>query len=52
MCGKPPTRFANPDGGSDPIALELTDGLMHPHNASVIQFGAIHNASVIQFGAD
>ena len=26
MRGKPPTRFASPDSGSDPIALELTDG--------------------------
>ena len=25
MHGKPPTRFASPDGGSDPIALEPTD---------------------------
>ena len=26
MRRKPPTRFASPDSGSDPIALELTDG--------------------------
>ena len=25
MRGKPPTRYASPDGGSDPIALEPTD---------------------------
>ena len=28
-CGKPPTRYASPDDGSDPIAFELTDGLIH-----------------------
>ena len=26
MCGKHPTRFASPDGGSDPIVSESTDG--------------------------
>ena len=26
MCEKPPTRYANPDGGSDPIVSEPTDG--------------------------
>ena len=26
MCGKHPTRFASPDGGSDPIVSEPTDG--------------------------
>ena len=25
MCGKHPTRFASPDGGSDPIVSESTD---------------------------
>ena len=29
MCGKCPKRYANPDGGSDPIALEPTDGPIH-----------------------
>ena len=26
MCGKLPTQFASPDGGSDPIVSESTDG--------------------------
>ena len=26
MCGKHPTRYASPDGGSDPIVSEPTDG--------------------------
>ena len=26
MCGKHPTGFASPDGGSDPIVSESTDG--------------------------
>ena len=26
MCGRHPTRFASPDGGSDPIVSEPTDG--------------------------
>ena len=26
MCKKPPTRYASPDGGSDPVASEPTDG--------------------------
>ena len=26
MCGKHTTRFASPDGGSDPIVSESTDG--------------------------
>ena len=25
MCEKPPVQYASPDGGSDPIALALTD---------------------------
>ena len=25
-CGKPPTRYVSPDGGSDPVASEPTDG--------------------------
>ena len=29
MCGKHPTRFASPDGGSDPIVSEPTDGPIH-----------------------
>ena len=28
MCGKHPTRFASPDGGSDPNVSEPTDGLI------------------------
>ena len=28
MCGKHPKRFASPDGGSDPIVSESTDGLI------------------------
>ena len=28
MCGKHPTRFVSPDGGSDPIVSESTDGLI------------------------
>ena len=28
MCGKHPTRFASPDGGSDPTVSESTDGLI------------------------
>ena len=26
MCGKNPTQFGSPDGGSDPVVLEPTDG--------------------------
>ena len=28
-CGKPPTRYSSPDGGSDPVALEPTDEPIH-----------------------
>ena len=40
MYGRHPTRFASPDGGSDPIVSEPTDGR------------SVHNASIIQFGVD
>ena len=29
MCGKHPTRFASPDGGSDPIVSESTNRPIH-----------------------
>ena len=29
MCTKTPMRYASPDGGSDPIALEQTDEPVH-----------------------
>ena len=29
MCVKHPTQFASPDGGSDPIVSEPTDGPIH-----------------------
>ena len=31
MCGNLPTIFASPDGGSDPIVSEQTDGLIRTH---------------------
>ena len=37
MCGKHPTRFASPDGGSDPIVSEPTD--------APIRTQCIHNPS-------
>ena len=32
MCGKPPTRHASPDGGSDPIVLEPADESICKHS--------------------
>ena len=29
MCGKPPARYASPEGGSDPFALEPPDRPIH-----------------------
>ena len=29
MCGKPPTRYASPDGGSEPTALQPMDEPIH-----------------------
>ena len=34
MYGKLPTQYANPDGGSDAIALELTDDPIHRQRIS------------------
>ena len=38
MCEKLIMCYASPDGGLDPIALELTDGPLCT-NASIIQLG-------------